>query len=270
MHIKSQFIYLTLSLLWLLWLKPCEATTPVLEKISWKLEHKLPHDPSAFTQGLEVWGNSHFLETTGLYGKSEIRKVERLTGKIVAAQALDPKFFGEGVTRLGPDIFQLTWREGIILKWDFQGKDLRASSKNKDSFRLQSSLPWSGEGWGITQGNGSLWISNGSSLLSEVDRKTMALKKTLQITLSGKPMENLNELEFVDGKIFANIWMTSTIVRINPQTGVIDGLMDLSPLVPQNLSQDAIANGIAWDSVKKRIYVTGKLWPTIFELTLTK
>jgi glutaminyl-peptide cyclotransferase len=267
--IKSKFFYAALSLLKLLCPSPCEASQSALEVITWKLEHELPHDPEAFTQGLEVWGNSYFLETTGLYGKSEIRKVERLTGKIVSAQVLDAKLFGEGVTRLGPDILQLTWREGTILKWKFQDAGRRASSKNKGGFRLQSSHPWSGEGWGITQGNGSLWISNGSSQLSEVDNKTFAVKKILPITMSGKPMENLNELEFVNGKIFANIWMTSTIVRINPKTGIVDGLMDLSPLTPKNLPQDAVANGIAWDSVKKRIYVTGKLWPTIFELSLT-
>ena len=192
---------------------------PHLEKITWKLEHKLPHDPQAFTQGLEVWGNRYFLETTGLYGNSEVRKVERTTGKVTHKTALAAQYFGEGVTRIGSDIFQLTWHEGVILKWTF---------KERTGFTAAGTHPWSGEGWGITQGNGSLWISNGSSQLSEDNKKTLTVKKSQVVTLSGKPMENLNELEFINGKIFANIWMTSTIVRIDPKSGIIDGLMDLS------------------------------------------
>ncbi len=230
-----------------------------LQKISWKLEHTFPHDSQAFTQGLEIWGNRFFLETTGIYGKSEVRKIERSTGKVTHMRALDPRYFGEGATRIGTDIIQLTWREGVILKWKFS---------DHGGFQAAGTHPWSGDGWGITQGNGSLWISNGTSQLAEVDKKTFAVIKTLQVTMLGKPTDHLNELEFINGKIFANVWMTSTIVRINPKSGIIDGLMDISALNPKGMSQDAVANGIAWDGAKKRMYVTGKLWPNIFELSL--
>lgn len=234
--------------------------TPAVIKFKVTAEHA--HDAQAFTQGLETWGQGYFLETTGLYGKSEIRKVEIATGKVVAVKALDPKYFGEGMTRVGQEILQLTWREGVILKWAFESK-----VKNH-AFKLAGTAPWSGEGWGITKGQGVLWISNGTNELSEVDLKSLKVKRTVKVTLSGQPMDRLNELEFIDGKIFANIWMTTTIARIDPKTGNIDGLMDLSSLVPSGLSPDAVANGIAWDPSKKRMYVTGKLWPKVFELEL--
>jgi glutaminyl-peptide cyclotransferase len=273
------FYFSGLTIIPILCPSSCHGAPQPLESIPWKIEHEYPHDPLAFTQGLEVWGDRYFLETTGLYGKSEVRKVERSTGQVVSQQALAPNFFGEGVTRLGREILQLTWRDGVILKWTYA---------EKGGFKLKGSSPWSGEGWGITQGNGSLWISNGSSQLMNVDKKSLKVIKSLQVTMSGQPTENLNELEFIsgadqrknseknsekntgknNGKIFANIWMTTTIVRIDPKSGIIDGLMDLSPLVPKGLSQDAVANGIAWDRAKQRLYITGKLWPKVFELSL--
>ena len=230
--------------------------------ISWKLERELPHDPAAFTQGLEVFESRYFLESTGQYGRSEIRKVEISTGKIISQQALDGKYFGEGLTRVGSDIFQLTWQEGVILKWSM--------SKGAKAFEQKGTLPWIGEGWGITQGQGQLFISNGSSHLLVVDPKNLKVKRTLNVTLSGEGMDRLNELEFVDGKIFANVWMTSTIVRIDPKSGVIDGLMDINALVPKGISIEAVPNGIAWDSKKKLLYVTGKFWPKVFELSLLR
>ncbi len=234
------------------------ATSP--EAIKWSLVKSYPHDKEAFTQGLEVWDGRHFLESTGQYGRSEVRRVEISTGKVVASTLLDPKYFGEGIVRLGGDIYQLTWREGQVLKWTFQGKK---------GFEQKATAPWSGEGWGATKGpSGSIWASNGSDELSEVDPKTFKVKRTLKVTLSGQAMDRINELEFVGGKIFANVWMTTMIVRIDPKSGVIDGIMDMSSLVPAGLPQDAVLNGIAWDEGKKRLYVTGKLWPKVFELEL--
>ena len=234
------------------------ATSP--EAIKWSLVKSYPHDKEAFTQGLEVWDGRHFLESTGQYGRSEVRRVEISTGKVVASTLLDPKYFGEGIVRLGGDIYQLTWREGQVLKWTFQGKK---------GFEQKGTALWSGEGWGATKGpSGSIWASNGTDKLSEVDPKTFKVKRTLKVTLSGQAMDRINELEFVGGKIFANVWMTTMIVRIDPKSGVIDGIMDMSSLVPAGLPQDAVLNGIAWDEGKKRLYVTGKLWPKVFELEL--
>lgn len=228
--------------------------------ISYVVERELPHDKEAFTQGFEIWGAGYFLETTGQYGKSEIRKVEIDTGKVVLREPLDPKYFGEGATRVGQEIIQLTWREGTVLRWT-------VGDKSK-GLTVKDTLPWSGEGWGVTRDKDGLWVSDGSSELKHVDAKTMKINKRLRVTLSGKPMDQLNELEMVDGKIFANVWMTSTVVRIDPKTGAVDGLMDLGSLVPKSLHPDAVANGIAWDGRKKRLYVTGKLWPKVFELRL--
>jgi len=227
--------------------------------IEWKQTGEFIHEPATFTQGFEIWDSKYFLETTGQYGQSEIRKVERKSGKIVSRQALDSQFFGEGVTKLGKDIFQLTWREGVILKWHFA---------EKSGFTVIDKIPWSGEGWGLTSGGGSLWASNGTDEIFEVDPKSKKFKRSLKVTLSGEPLDKLNELEFIDGKIFANVWMSLTVVRINPKSGCIDGLLDLSSISPKGMNMDAVANGLAWDAARKKLYVTGKLWPKVFELEI--
>ena len=227
--------------------------------IEWKQTGEFPHESGTFTQGFEIWDAKHFLETTGQYGQSEIRKVERKSGKVVARQALDSQFFGEGVTKVGKDIFQLTWREGVILKWHFA---------ENSGFTLIDKSPWSGEGWGLASGGGSLWASNGTDEIFEVDPKSRKVKRSLKVNLSGQPLDKLNELEFIDGKIFANVWMSLTIVRINPKSGDIDGLLDLSSLSPKGMNMDSVANGLAWDGARKKLYVTGKLWPKVFELEI--
>jgi len=227
--------------------------------VSWTKTSEYPHDPSAFTQGFEVWDKRYFLESTGHYGKSEIRKVDRITGVVKSRTSLDKSYFGEGVTRYGDDVFQLTWREGLVLRWGFS---------EKSGFDLKATSFWVGEGWGITAGGGSLWVSNGSSDLIEVDMKTLKPKKTIKVTLAEQEFDRLNELEWVDGKIMANVYMSSTVVVINPKTGLIDSMLDLSTLVPSGLSVEAVANGLAWDKTKRRLYVTGKYWPKVFELSL--
>lgn len=227
--------------------------------LSWTKTNEFPHDPSAFTQGFEVWDKQYFLESTGHYGKSEIRKVDRTTGVVKSRTSLDKSYFGEGVTRVGADFLQLTWREGLILRWRFS---------EKSGFDLKSSSFWVGEGWGIAAGGGSLWASNGSSDLIEVNVKTLKPKKTIKVTLAGQEFDRLNELEWVDGKIMANVYMSSTVVVINPKTGVVDALLDFSTLVPNGVSMEAVANGLAWDKSNRRLYVTGKYWPRVFELSL--
>ena len=187
--------------------------------------------------------------------------MERKSGKVVARQALDSQFFGEGVTKVGKDIFQLTWREGVILKWNFA---------EKSGFKLIDKSPWSGEGWGLTSGGKSLWASNGTDEIFEVDPKSRKVKRSLKVNLSGQPLDKLNELEFIDGKIFANVWMSLTIVRINPKSGDIDGLLDLSSLSPKGTNMDSVANGLAWDATRKKLYVTGKLWPKVFEIEILR
>lgn len=227
--------------------------------LSWRQTGEFPHDPSAFTQGFEVWDKHHFLESTGQYGRSELRRVNRKTGDVVAKTSLDPQFFGEGVTRIGQEILQLTWREGLILQWFFT---------QKSGFALKSKVAWPGEAWGITKSEGALWVSNGSNKLFELDRKSFKQRRTITVTLAGEDFDRLNELEFVRGRIFANVFMSSTVVVINPQSGVIESMIDISSLLPKPSSIEAVANGLAWDAAKKRLYVTGKYWPKVYELSL--
>jgi glutaminyl-peptide cyclotransferase len=229
--------------------------TPALLK--WTKIHEFPHDTTAFTQGLEVWDDRYFLESTGQYGKSDIRKVEISTGHVVSKASLDSSYFGEGVTQFKKQFFQLTWQEGVLLKWTFDAKS---------GFKQIEKQPWIGEGWGLTHSKDQLWVSNGSSDLQKIDPKTLKSLDVVHVTLSGKSVDRLNELEFINGKIFANIWMTPTILRIDPHSGIVDGIMDISELVPPQLTQDAVPNGLAWDRKKKHLYVTGKLWPKVFEL----
>lgn len=227
--------------------------------ISWRKTGEYPHDSSAFTQGFEVWGQTYFLESVGQYGRSELRRVEKKTGVIANRVQLDPEYFAEGVTNLDGNIFQLTWREGVILHWVF---------KQKPGFVLKSKNAWSGEGWGLTKGQGSLWVSNGTSQISEVDSKTLKQRRSVSVTLMGREFDKLNELEFVNGRIFANVFMSSTVVVINPKTGIIDGMLDVSSLVPKGLSVEGIANGLAWDESTRKLFVTGKYWPRVFELDI--
>jgi glutamine cyclotransferase len=226
--------------------------------LSWTKTNEFPHDPTAFTQGFEVWDKQYFLESTGQYGKSEVRKVERASGLVKSRTSLDKSYFGEGITRVGAEFFQLTWREGLILRWAFS---------DKLGFDLKSTSFWVGEGWGITAGSGSLWVSNGSSDLIEVNQKTLKPKRTIKVTLEGRPFDRLNELEWVEGKIMANVYMSSTVVVIDPKTGIIGALIDVSGLVPRGLSIEAVPNGLAWDKSNQRLYVTGKYWPKVFEVS---
>lgn len=227
--------------------------------LSWRQTGEFPHDAQAFTQGFEVWDESHFLESTGQYGRSELRRVNRKTGEVVAKASLEAQFFGEGVTRIGQEILQLTWREGLILQWIF-GK--------KSGFSLKSKVAWSGEAWGITKSENALWLSDGTSKLFELDRKTLKQRRSITVTLAGEEFDRLNELEFVRGRIFANVFMSSTVVVINPQSGVIESMIDISTLLPKPSSIEAVANGLAWDAAKKRLYVTGKYWPKVYEVSL--
>lgn len=227
--------------------------------ISWRQTGEFPHDPQAFTQGLEVWDKDYFLESTGHYGRSELRRVERRSGTVISRVSLDREYFAEGVTRLGDSIFQLTWREGLIFQWSFTPKR---------GFQLKSKTVWSGEAWGLTKGLGHLWVSDGSNKIYELDQKTLQVNRTVKVTLAGEDFDKLNELEFVRGRILANVFMSATVVIINPESGVIEAMMDLSSLAPKSASIEAIANGLAWDSNKKRLYATGKYWPKVFELSV--
>jgi len=223
----------------------------------YKIVNIYPHDPSAFTQGLFYEGG-YLYEGTGLYRKSTLGKVELKTGKVLKLLPLPPGYFGEGLTSWKGALIQLTWKErkGFVYE--------------KESFRLLREFSYATEGWGITHDNAHLIMSDGSAWLYFLDPETFMLVRKMEVRDRGAPVSGLNELEYVKGKIYANIWPTERIAIISPQTGNVEGWIDLAGLsgsmgIPQKID---VLNGIAYDQDKDRLFVTGKLWPKLFEIKL--
>ncbi|MEO1968325.1 MAG: glutaminyl-peptide cyclotransferase [Sphingomonadaceae bacterium] len=217
-----------------------------------------PHDTRAFTEGL-LWHDGALYESTGQVGESNIRKVDLATGKVLAEKAIPSDEFGEGLALVGQDLVSLTWKAGIIHRWKLKGfAPIRDYSGYKH------------EGWGLTTLNGDLVASDGTSTLHVLDPQTYISKRVISVTLNGKPLPMLNELEAVDGMILANVWMTPYIVAIDPSDGVVRKIYDLRGIVNQVLvnDRDSVLNGIAWDAKGKRLFITGKRWPSLFEIRL--
>jgi glutamine cyclotransferase len=230
------------------------APTPVYE---YRIVRVYPHDPGAFTQGL-VFDGGFLFESTGLNGRSTLRKVELDSGKILKSYRLPAKYFGEGVTEWQGTLVQLTWRSKIGFVYD------------KESFNLQSEFNYPREGWGITHNGKALIVSDGSPTLRFLNPTSFTEIGNVRVTDNGAPVSALNELEFIKGEIFANVWLKDFIARINPETGKVAGWIDLTGL--KNTLESAhpvdILNGIAYDAVNDRVFVTGKLWPKLFEIEL--
>jgi glutamine cyclotransferase len=215
---------------------------------------KYPHDNTAFTQGLEFHGGRIY-ESTGLRGSSELRKIELETGRVMQRRILDPKFFGEGITILQNKVFQLTWKSGKGFVYDL------------DSFDLDREFKISGEGWGLSNDGNNLLLSNGSNQILFLDPQTFQVLKRVSVTLNDKPQYLLNELEYVAGEIWANVWKKDEILRIDPLTGIVLGILDVGT-ISERLSDDDVANGIAWDEEGRKIYITGKFWSYIYEIKM--
>lgn len=216
-----------------------------------------PHDPSAFTEGL-IFQNGALYESTGLEGQSELRKVDLVTGKVLQRRALAPNLFGEGLAALGGLLYQLTWTTKLGYTYDPVG------------FKPLKTFNYATEGWGLTQDGTNLIRSDGSSTLTYHKPGSFEVVRQLRVTANGKPVDNLNELEYVNGAILANIWLTDRIARIDPKSGEVTAWYDLSKLsanIP-NRGSDDVPNGIAYDQNKGRLFVTGKRWPTLFEVGL--
>jgi glutamine cyclotransferase len=222
---------------------------------TFEVVRQFPHDPTAFTQGFAYYKGS-FYEGTGREGQSSLRQVDAGTGRLVRKAELAPQFFGEGITVLGNEVIQLTWTSHIGLVYDLGG------------FRKLRTFQYPGEGWGLTTDGHDLWMSDGSAEIRILDAATFAEKRRIKVRDSGKPVGQLNELEFVEGEIFANVWHSDRIARISPQTGEVVGWIDLTGLLGPFYQRDpeAVLNGIAYDHETKRLFVTGKLWPKIFEI----
>lgn len=216
-----------------------------------------PHDADAFTQGL-FFSDGRLFESTGQYGSSRLREVELATGRVKREVRLPGRYFGEGSTAWGRTIISITWQQGVAFRWD------------RDTFRQLGQFQYKGEGWGLTHDASHLILSDGSADLRFLDPTTFAERRRIRVNWQGKPVRQLNELEYVRGEILANIWHTDLIARIDPATGVIKGFIDLAAVSASlNLrDSEAVLNGIAYDAKTEKLYVTGKDWPALFEIAL--
>ncbi|AOH86157.1 glutamine cyclotransferase [Sphingomonas panacis] len=214
-----------------------------------------PHDTGAYTEGLFYRDGSLF-ESTGMEGRSTIRQVDLKTGTVRRKVSIPPSEFGEGIVDWGDQIVSLTWKGGHGYRWTLGG------------FKRVGTFRYPGEGWALTKDAHHIIMSDGTPVLRLLDPKTLRIVKRVTVTADGNPVENINELEFVDGEILANIWMTDLIARIDPTSGHVLGWIDVSALTKQANAGggDAVANGIAWDAKARRLFVTGKEWPVLFEI----
>jgi len=223
---------------------------------TYQVINKYPHDPTAFTQGLIIHENV-FYEGTGLYGESSLRAAEPETGDIIQSISLEPEYFGEGITIHNNHIYQVTWRQnkGFIYTLDLTPVG---------NFTI------SGEGWGLTTDETYLIMSDGTSTISYIDPDTLATTSTITVTYMGEEVYQINELEYIEGLIYANIWQTDKIAIIDPTAGSVVSWIDLTGLTDELDHQNGInvLNGIAYDHQTKKLYVTGKLWPNLFEIKL--
>jgi glutaminyl-peptide cyclotransferase len=224
----------------------------------YQIVRSYPHDPKAFTQGLQ-YVDGVFYEGTGQNGQSSIRKVKIETGEVLQKRDVPAEHFGEGITVWKNDLIELTWQTHVAFVYD------RATFEPKKRF----SYP--GEGWGLTHDGTDLIMSDGTSELRFLDPVTFTEKRRLKVTAGGSPLRNLNELEHVKGEIFANVWQTDTIARIAPDTGKVTGVIDLHGLLtPAERARTDVLNGIAYDAARDRLFVTGKWWPKVFEIRVVK
>ena len=216
-----------------------------------------PHDPHAFTEGL-IWFDGALYESGGKEGQSEVRRVALEDGRVLARARIPASQFGEGLARWRDQLVSLTWHEGIAHRW------------NARTLKRVGESRYPGEGWGLANDGDTLIESDGSATLKRFDPATLKVVGQLPVTIEGKPLDQLNELEVVDGAILANVWRTPWLVRIDRASGHVTAIVDLRPIVAEIAAADpdAVANGIAWDPAKRRLFITGKLWPTLFEVRL--
>ena len=241
------------QLLYSLWLLSLTSTP----QYSYRVIKSYPHDTNAFTQGLE-YHDGFLYEGTGIVGRSSVRKVDLATGKMLQNFDVPRPFFGEGITVFDNQILELTWQSQTGFVYD------------KSNFRVLRSFNYPGEGWGLTNDGKQIYMSDGSAQIRIWDPTTLKELRRITVKDGNEPVNELNELEFVRGEILANVWQTDRIARISPVDGKVLGWIDLSGILPQSerTNPDAVLNGIAYDAAADRLFVTGKLWPKIFEIKL--
>ena len=224
---------------------------------AYDIVHAWPHDRSAFTEGL-VYINGHLYESTGLNGQSTLREEDLTTGAVARQITLPNQYFGEGLAILGDHAYQLTWQTQLGFVYDLA------------TFQQEKTFSYTGEGWGLTTDGHSLIMSDGSSQIRFLDPATFAVQRTITVTNQGQPMLAINELEYIKGEIYANVWQTPYVARIDPATGRLLGVIDFTGLLaPEDLRPGTdVLNGIAYDDAGDRLFVTGKNWPKLFEVHL--
>ncbi len=235
----------------------------IISIYGYNLINSYPHDSNAFTQGLFVH-EGQLYESTGLKGRSWLRKVALETGEVLEQLDIDRKYFGEGSVAWNGNIISLTWKAGV------------AFVHGLDGFTPKGEFKYKGEGWGLTSDGASLIMSDGSSTLKFLDPETFNVQKEISVTLKDQPVRAINELEWVEGKIYANVWQSDYIIIIDPQSGRVESLVDLRAILPEQERQDLpafskrdhVLNGIAYDKQAKRLFVTGKMWPKLYEIEL--
>ena len=226
-------------------------TAPILRP---EVVKAYPHDRGAFTQGL-FFMEGQLWEGTGLEGRSSLRRVELETGKVVQKHDIGPQYFGEGLAPFGNQLFELTWKDGLMFVYD------------KTTFALQKVFRYTGEGWGLTTDGKQMIMSDGTSSLRFLDPKNMTKVSTLKVTDGDREVSQLNELEYIKGEIWANVWQTNLIARVDPKTGRVKSWLNLTGILsPLESGGTDVLNGIAYDAKGDRIFVTGKLWPKLFEI----
>ena len=237
------------------------STGSIPEDLSTQMTYEViqtyPHDPGAFTQGLIIH-EGFFYESTGLYGQSSLRKVVIESGEVLQQSDLPSEYFGEGLTIWEDNLVQLTWRENVGFVYDLA------------DFSLKDQFTYSTEGWGLTHNGSDLIKSDGSATLFFLDPETYQITDRITVTYRNDPVNRLNELEFINGEIFANIWQTDNIVRIDPQTGNVLSWIDLAGILAEDstTANTDVLNGIAYEAETNRLFVTGKNWPFVFEIRL--
>jgi glutaminyl-peptide cyclotransferase len=236
---------------------PQQAEVPAVPVHGYRVVATYPHDNAAFTQGL-FWADGHLYESTGHIGRSTVRRVRLEDGRVLQSVPLPGAYFGEGIVNWGNQILSITWQDGIGFRWD------RRTLRQLGTFR------YPGEGWGLTQNGRDIIMSDGTAELRFLDPETLAERRRLAVTFRGRPLRALNELEWVNGEIFANVWMQNAIVRIDPASGAVTGVIDLTDLARANQGNDmdSVLNGIAYDAARDRLFVTGKNWPRLYEIDL--
>lgn len=247
------FVFCGLSL-------PAQSADVEVAEFGYRIVNVYPHDKNAFTQGL-FFRDGVIYESTGLRGFSSIRSVSLATGEIVRKYDLAPKYFGEGIVDWGDRLISVTWRanRGFVFAID--------------DFEEQSRFSYDGEGWGLTRDESNIIMSDGTERIRFLDPDSFAEIRSITVTLRGRKVRNINELEWIEGEIYSNVWQTDRIIRIDPESGIVTGVIDLSGLLPASdriLGHTDVLNGIAYDAESKRMFVTGKNWPKLFEIELVE